>query len=224
MNKPTTLGRLCSLYERVAIRTQVQGVENLPSAGPALIIANHTTMADPIMLLGLLGRLGLHAGPNFRFVASELVFNSPLTRGLVRSAGMIPAGFRRASPESVRPALQALERGEMVLIYPEGDVQARGDGAPRKFRPGLAWLLERIAVPVVPLAHHDARVVGAGRVPQVAIGGVSAIARRPRWSVVIGESVAPDAWQGGTRENILDVLSERLRLVWQQAKELADRR
>lgn len=218
------LGRLCSLYENVAIRTQVQGVENLPSKGPALLIANHTTMADPVMLLGLLGRLGLHAGPKFRFVASELVFNSVLTRRLVRNAGMIPAGFRRASPESVRPAMQALERGELVLIYPEGDVQARSDGSPRKFRPGLGWLLERVAVPVIPLAHHDAREVGSGRAPQVALGGVSAILRRPRWSVVIGEPVLPEAWQGGDRTKILDVLSARLSSVWLQAKELAERR
>lgn len=180
-------------------------------------------MADPVMLLGLLGRLGLHAGPKFRFVASELVFNSVLTRGLVRSAGMIPAGFRRASPESVRPALQALQRGELVLIYPEGDVQARGDGAPRKFRPGLGWLLERFAVPVIPLAHHDARAVGTGKAPQVVTGAVTAILRRPRWSVVIGEPVVPEAWQGGDREKISDVLSARLRLVWQQAKELTER-
>jgi 1-acyl-sn-glycerol-3-phosphate acyltransferase len=215
------LGRLCSLYESVAIRTEVVGAENLLRQGPAVIIANHTSMIDPIMLLGLLGRLGLHAGPKLRFVASEIVFNSSLTRGLVQGAGMIPAGFRRASPESVRPVMAALEREEMVLLYPEGDVQATGEGAPRKFRPGIAWVLEKIAVPVIPLAHHDARLVSDGRAPQVALRGVTAILRRPRWSVVIGKPIQPSEWAPAERERILNVLSERLNSVWLQAKELA---
>ena len=209
------LGRLCSLYESVAIRTEVVGAENLLRQGPAVIIANHTSMIDPIMLLGLLGRLGLHAGPKLRFVASEIVFNSSLTRGLVQ------AGFLRSSPESVRPVMAALEREEMVLLYPEGDVQATGEGAPRKFRPGIAWVLEKIAVPVIPLAHHDARSVSDGRAPQVALRGVTAILRRPRWSVVIGKPIQPSEWAPAERERILNVLSERLNSVWLQAKELA---
>jgi len=217
------LGRLCSLYESVAIRTEVVGAENLPRQGPAVIIANHTSMIDPIMLLGLLGRLGLHAGPKLRFVASEIVFNSKLTRGLVQGAGMIPAGFRRASPESVRPVLTALERDEMVLLYPEGDVQSTSDGAPRKFRPGIAWVLEKIAVPVIPLAHHDARVVSDGRVPQVALRGATAIVRRPHWAVVIGQPIQPSEWAPAERERILTVLSERLTRVWQQARDLANK-
>jgi 1-acyl-sn-glycerol-3-phosphate acyltransferase len=152
-------------------------------------------------------------------LATELVFNNPLTRPMVTQAGMIPAGFQRPSPESVRPTLETVEGGGIVFIYPEGDAQAIGDGAPRPFRPGLAWLLRREPVRVVPFAHHDSRRVGKGAFFPAARGALLAPFKWPDVTFVVGKPIEPEEFADLTARDLTQMVSDRLCQTWEQARD-----
>jgi len=230
------IGSAGTVATNILARTTIIGAENLPRNGPAFIVANHTTMADPVLLIGMLNQVGLRSslrcgkpgcgveGPSghghVRFLATELVFNSPVTRRLVTNAGMIPAGFRRASPDSVRPTLAAIEAGDIVVMYPEGDVQSTGDGAPRPFRPGLAWLLRRAPAPVIPLAHHDSRNVGSGQFLHAAAGAATSPFRWPDVAFVVGAPIEPAEFADLTAKDLTALIAARLRDTWERARDI----
>ena len=229
------VGRAGTIATNILARTEILGAEHLPHSGPAFIIANHTTMADPVLTLGTLNQVGLLASPpcgkpgcgvegpdghgHVRVLATELVFNNPVTRPMVMQAGMIPAGFQRPSPESVRPTLETVEAGGIVFIYPEGDAQAIGDGAPRPFRPGLAWLLRREPVRVVPFAHHDSRRVGRGTFFPAARGALLAPFKWPDVTFVVGKPIEPEEFADLTARDLTQMVSDRLRQTWEQARD-----
>ena len=130
---------------------RVRGREHLPAEDPFLLIANHSSHLDAVVLLSLLpgGRL-----KRVRAVAAADYFErnrlvGTLTRTLFHT---LPIERDSKSPETdPRPRmLEALERGESLLLFPEGTRGAGPDIA--RFRTGIAWLAEhRPDVPIVPV-------------------------------------------------------------------------
>ncbi|MFD6285994.1 lysophospholipid acyltransferase family protein [Streptomyces sp. NPDC060205] len=149
------------LYEKY-FRVTVEGLENVPGAGGALVVANHsgTLPLDALMLqVALRDRHPAHRA--LRLLAADLVFDLPVLRTLARRAGHTPARMDNA--------LRLLERGELVGVMPEG---YKGLGKPfgeryrlRRFgRGGFASAALRTGTPIVPCA-----VVGAEEIyPMVA--------------------------------------------------------
>lgn len=228
------VGRAGTVATNILARTTIIGAENLPHSGPAFIVANHTTMADPVLTIGTLNQVKLLASPpcgepgcgvegpdghgHVRVMATELVFNNVVTRSMVTHAGMIPAGFKRPSPESVRPTLTTIEEGGIIFMYPEGDVQSTGDGAPRPFRPGLAWLLRRAPARVIPFAHHDSRRVGSGQFLHAAAGALTAPFRWPDITFVVGQPIEPEDYAELSARDLTALVSDRLYHAWDQAR------
>src|SRR5690606_37287787 len=128
-----------------------------------------------------------------RFLASTDVFANKLIGGLARDAGYIPVvlGGDLRAVRAYDAAREALQRGELVGIYPEGDVTAPDDGAPRRLRSGAARLALATAVPIVPIAHHDARAIASGSVQRSLAEAVTALWRRPYVAMVVGEPITP---------------------------------
>ncbi|MEW2566188.1 lysophospholipid acyltransferase family protein [Streptomyces sp. NPDC047070] len=149
------------LYEKY-FRVTVEGLENVPDEGGALVVANHsgTLPLDALMLqVALRDRHPAHRA--LRLLAAELVFDLPVLRTLARRAGHTQARMDNA--------LRLLERGELVGVMPEG---YKGLGKPfgeryrlRRFgRGGFASAALRTGTPIVPCA-----VVGAEEIyPMVA--------------------------------------------------------
>jgi 1-acyl-sn-glycerol-3-phosphate acyltransferase len=149
-----TVSSVAEFLAKHTARVHVRGVEHLPRAGsgPALLAVNHTTIADVPLVLSMLRHAGIHpAAPDapghspgctdhahVRFLASTDVFANKLIGGMVRDAGFIPVvlGGDVRAIQAYDAARAALERGELVGIYPEGDVTAPDDGAPRRLRSG----------------------------------------------------------------------------------------
>ncbi|HEX7813966.1 MFS transporter [Dyella sp.] len=128
-------------------RTRVDGAEKIPEEGAVLLVCNHISFMDPLILMGSLRR-------PMRFVMYYKIFNIPVLRFVFRTARAIPiAGFKEdpavldAAYEEIDAALAA---GEAVCIFPEGGLTR--DGAVAAFRPGVEKILARRPVPVVPLA------------------------------------------------------------------------
>lgn len=126
-------------------RLQVHGLEHLPPRGPALLAANHVSWIDGFLLAASCPRRG-------RALVNASLINRPVVRTLARRAGLIPVPF--TGPRAVRSALsaarEALDRGEVVGMFPEGQLTRNGLVGP--FYRGLeAILKDRDHVPVIPV-------------------------------------------------------------------------
>lgn len=165
---------------RIALRLSVAGPEP-PHGGPALLIANHVSHLDPIVLLVVCHRLGRRV----RVLAVPEAFTRPVTGYLMRAGGHIPVEREGRAASSVRAARAALAAGELVLVYPEGTVRA--DGTPTEVQGGVGLLALRAGAPVIPVA--VAGLEGDSR-------GHMRLGLRRRAAVVFGPTVQLERWQG----------------------------
>lgn len=223
------VGPLAAALTKVVSRTTVTGVEHLPFTGPALVIANHTTIVDVAPVLGMLHRAGLRPSRpcgsldcgvghgHVRFLATERAFRNWVVGPLARHAGFISVARRRSAADALRAALVALEEGAIVAIYPEGDVSATVEGAPRELRAGAAWLALRVGCPVIPVAQRDARAIGHGSVLRSLAGAASAVLRRPAVRLHIDEPIRADDYTGLSRRAVTELFRDRLTAAWQRA-------
>ncbi|MEV6076559.1 MULTISPECIES: lysophospholipid acyltransferase family protein [unclassified Streptomyces] len=167
---------------RLSVTTD-SGTELTPGS---IIAVNHTSLADPAVVLAALYRLGIEPV----VMATSGLWRIPLLgRALVRE-GHIPVfrGDRRAAT-ALDLAARALDRGRLILIYAEGGLPRRKDAAeaaPGAFHSGLARLAERTGAPVVPVGQAGARRVTSGSVTKQLAGLATAPLRRPGLHVHIG--------------------------------------
>jgi 1-acyl-sn-glycerol-3-phosphate acyltransferase len=128
-------------------RLKTAGVENIPEEGPALLVCNHQSLADALVITAACRR-------PIRFVMYYAIFNVPVLRFIFRSMKAIPIAGSKEAPEVLEQAYEeiaaALADGQLVCIFPEGQLTPDGEIGP--FRPGVKRILERSPVPVVPMA------------------------------------------------------------------------
>lgn len=128
-------------------RVRVDGMQHLPEEGPVLLVCNHVSFMDPLLLMANLRRPA-------RFVMYYKIFNTPLLSFVFRTAKAIPIAGYKEYPEVLQQAYDAIDgalaAGEVVCIFPEGGLTGDGEIAP--FRPGVEKILARRPVPVVPMA------------------------------------------------------------------------
>jgi 1-acyl-sn-glycerol-3-phosphate acyltransferase len=202
------------------------GLDNLPMSGPAIVAINHTSIADVPPVLSTLYRAGLRpstpchgegcgiAHGHVRFLAASQVFANPFIGPLARHAGMVEVGWRQAGASALKAALEALGRGEIIGIYPEGDVSATPDGSPRRFRFGVGRLAQSAGAPVIPVAHHDAREIGSGTIARSLGGALTSIVRRPTIKLRVGRPVRPQEFAGLPIREVVDLVHARVTTVW----------
>lgn len=155
----------------------------------SVIAANHTSLADPAVVLAALRRLGVEPV----VLATAGLWRIPLFGRALAREGHIPVhrGDRRAA-DSLSGAAEALSRGRIVLIYGEGGVPRRrdaGEAAPEPFRSGLARLVQHTGAPLVPLGQAGARRITSGSRTKQLAGLLTAPLRRPGLHVHIGAPV-----------------------------------
>ncbi|MET9604205.1 lysophospholipid acyltransferase family protein [Streptomyces sp. NPDC006512] len=163
--------------------------DGMPSRGGCVLVANHTSLSDPVVVAAALRRLG--AEPVI--MAAAGLWRIPVLGAALAREGHIPVhrGTARAA-EALDRAAEALAEGRHVLLYGEGRLPARrdpGEAAPGPFRSGAARLALTAGVPLVPVGQAGARrLCSGGPVKQLA-GALTAPARRPRLHVHVGAAV-----------------------------------
>jgi len=138
---------LAWLIISVLYRVRPQGIENIPEHGPAIVVCNHVSYVDPVILSGSVRR-------PMRFVMWYKIFEIPLLNFFFRHARAIPIASARENEKMMNDAFDLvdaeLEAGNIVCIFPEGGITR--DGKIQRFRPGIEKIIARRPVPVVPVA------------------------------------------------------------------------
>lgn len=133
---------LCRSLGRVFLRYEAKGVENVPSSGGVLIAANHASYADiPLLGCGIRRRL-------FYLGRANLFPNSVMNR-ILRSLGWIPLRIERWDRKAFQYAVDLLNAGRSVVIFPEGTRSPDGNLQPGKL--GIGMIVAEAQCPVVPV-------------------------------------------------------------------------
>ncbi|MFJ6213906.1 lysophospholipid acyltransferase family protein [Streptomyces sp. NPDC092296] len=144
---------------RIFFRPWVEGLENIPDEGPAIIASNHLSFSDSFFLPALMKR-------RVTFIAKAEYFNTPgikgkLTAAFFKGVGQLPvdrSGTRGAGEAAIRSGIAVIEQGELFGVYPEGTRSPDG-----KLYRGRVGGLARVALatgaPVIPVAMIDTEKV-----------------------------------------------------------------
>jgi len=128
-------------------RIRVTGLENVPSKGPAIVVCNHVSYMDPILLAGSIKR-------PMRFVMYYRIFQIPLLRFFFEHLQAIPIAGAMEDEQLMNEAFERVDEdlaaGNIVCIFPDGGI-AR-DGEVQRVRPGIEKIIARRAVPVLPVS------------------------------------------------------------------------
>jgi len=128
-------------------RVDKKGLDHIPDAGPAVLICNHVSFVDALVLAGCIRR-------PIRFIMYYRIFQLPILSFIFRTANAIPIAAEHEDREMMEDAFDqvsaTLRQGELVCIFPEGKITDTGELGP--FRPGISRILERDPVTVIPLA------------------------------------------------------------------------
>ncbi len=185
---PEFLARFIAyLAAKALYRLEVKDIERVPNDGPALLVCNHVSYMDAILILGAVPR------PT-RFVMYYRIFDIPGMNIVFRAARAIPIAGAKEDPDLMERAFAridaALAEGELVCIFPEGGLTTDGEIAP--FRKGVERILATRPVPVVPMAlrgmwesmwsRRDSRLARL-RLPR---------RFRAHVELVVGEPIAPE--------------------------------
>ncbi len=133
------------LTMRVFYRIRIHGAENLPIEGPALLIPNHVSWLDALLLTATNQR-------RIRFVMKRDLYNTPILRALFKLMGVIPVSkgdSKKELLEFVQKARAALDDGYMVCIFAEGELTRTG--MLREFRGGFERIVKNSGYPVIPV-------------------------------------------------------------------------
>ncbi|MCB1813494.1 MAG: 1-acyl-sn-glycerol-3-phosphate acyltransferase, partial [Candidatus Competibacteraceae bacterium] len=128
-------------------RVRKTGLEHIPAEGPAVLVCNHVSFVDALIIAGCVRR-------PVRFVMDHHIFHLPVLRLIFNSAGAIPIASARENPELLEQAFarisEYLDNDEIVCIFPEGKITR--DGTINPFRSGIERIVASTPVVVVPMA------------------------------------------------------------------------
>jgi 1-acyl-sn-glycerol-3-phosphate acyltransferase len=182
-------------------RVRASGTDNIPVKGPAVVVCNHVSYMDPLLLSACIRR-------PMRFVMYYKIFQLPLLRFLFQHAKAIPIASAREDERLMREAFEKVDAelaaGNIVCIFPEGGIT--DDGEIHRFRPGIEQVIANRPVPVVPVALQN---LWGSWFSRSAAGRIRKFPRRlfAKVPVVIGEPVQP----GDVSAASLEILVRTLR-------------
>jgi 1-acyl-sn-glycerol-3-phosphate acyltransferase len=135
---------ICRVVTSVYFDLKVWGIEHVPRTGGVLLVANHQSFLDPILL-------GVRLPRSLSYMArSELFEVNPVFTWLIRSLGAFPVRQTGSAAGAIKEAVERLQEGRALNIYPEGSRTETGEIGPME--KGVALVIRKAKVPVVPVA------------------------------------------------------------------------
>jgi 1-acyl-sn-glycerol-3-phosphate acyltransferase len=133
---------------RLGFRWRLIGLEHIPREGPVIVAGNHISYLDPLCHAYMIDR----AGRRPRFLAKAELWRNPVLRFVLGHARQIPVQRGSGETGPVERAVEALRRGELVVIYPEATITTNPDLTPMAGKTGVGRVALRSGAPVVPIA------------------------------------------------------------------------
>jgi 1-acyl-sn-glycerol-3-phosphate acyltransferase len=182
-------------------RVNTVDVERIPDEGPAVLVCNHVSYVDAIVI-------GAASPRPIRFVMDHRIFKMPLLGWIFRTAKAIPIAPAKEDPFMMERAFvdiaEALHQGDLVCIFPEGKLTTTGEMS--EFRGGIAKIVERSKVPVIPMALRGLWGSVFTRDPGNLFERAFSRGWRSKLALAVGVPVAP-------QEATPEYLSEQVRVL-----------
>jgi len=139
---------LCRMILVLLRRWEVRGVENLSNVGGLVLVSNHTSYWDPVVV-------GCAFNRQVHFMAKSELFAIPLLGTAIRILGAFPVRRDKSDRNAIRTAVKLLEEGRVVGVFPEGTRSRTGEL--QKPHLGAAMLALKAGVPMLPVAVNGTR-------------------------------------------------------------------
>jgi 1-acyl-sn-glycerol-3-phosphate acyltransferase len=186
------------------LRYRARGCHHLPANGGGLLLSNHQSMLDPLLI-------GLPLSRPVSFLARDTLFHVPVIGWILRNTYVTPLNRSGGSAAGIRETLRRLEQGFLVGIFPEGTRSS--DGRLGAFKPGFAALVRRTQMPIFPVG-----IAGAHR----AMGRGSALLSCERVCVVFGEPFSSEQIlklrERGREEELVNAVRGRIEQCIREAE------
>jgi len=124
-------------------RWKIEGTENIPKEGPAVVVANHVSYWDAVVLAVAIPR-------RIYFMGHSGLFKIPVFAQIIKALGAFPVDREKSDRAALRAAMEILNRGDVLGIFPEG-TRVR-DGNLGNFKMGAAMIAAKTNAPLVPVA------------------------------------------------------------------------
>ena len=184
---------MCRLLAVIVFQTRVFGRQYVPKVGGALVLSNHQSQLDPVLV-------GLAADRRLNYLARRTLFRFAPFRWLIDSLDAIPIDRDGTGLGGLKETLKRLRNGELVLIFPEGT--RTSDGEVAKLKPGFVALARRAGVPLLP--------VGVDGAYQAWPRGAK-LPRRAEIHVVFGQPVTPSEIESWDDHALITEVESRIR-------------
>lgn len=130
------------LYFKIFHGIKFYGTENMPESGPVLLVSNHVSYYDPIVI-------GIGQKRWVRFMTLEDYFHVPVLRTIIKLCGAFPVNQYKVDKRTFVEAIDTLKRGDVLGIFPEGGRSP--DGQVHEAKPGLTLIAVRAKATIVPV-------------------------------------------------------------------------
>ena len=127
----------------VWFRLRARGLEQVPAEGGGLVLVNHESFLDPIVI-------GTPMTRSLSYLARDSLFRVPFVGWFLRNLNAVPIDRKSAGASSIKQSIVAMKQGMLVTMFPEGT--RTKDGELGKFRPGFITILRRTHMPIYPVA------------------------------------------------------------------------
>ena len=193
----------CQLFFTIFYRYRVTGQENFPAEGPVILLSNHQSHLDPLVIAAAAPR-------RLRALARESLFFWPLS-WIIRYLGAIPVGSTGSTRASLKATLAALEKGSAFLIFPEGT--RTPDGEIKQLQPGFTMLTRKRKPIVQPMALEGSFQAWPRHKSFPGLG---------RIAVAFGKPIPPEEYQQWEAKEFEAIVAERLAECLVEARGLRD--
>ena len=190
---------------------RIEGIRNIPSRGPVLVIANHQSFLDPTIV-------GVASRRQLSYLARKSLFRFTILRWLIYSLNGIPIDQEGIGKEGIKTILGQLQAGRGVVVYPEGERTL--DGRTQSLKPGIVLLIKRVQAPIVPIGIAGAFEAWPRTQRWPTFAPLFLPVRKETIAVCVGEALDGRHYSDMPRDKILGELLGKIQEVESRAEAL----